>query len=141
MATNADFRGTGCLVDVDLLYWLTRGVFVSPSNRVVEDVHFLDSWKVLAEHVFDFRVVAAAHCRIVREDLLLCWRVVDSEAGVIGIEAVHVVTDVVHASLVVPHLEGHAGPIDFAPWLFRCARGEVDMFEGSSRHLRGLQCW
>ena len=141
MATHAYLSCTGRLVDVNLLYRLTRRVFVSPSDRVVEDVHFLDSWKVLAEHIFDFRVVTAAHCRIVREDLFLCWRFVDSEAGIVGVKAVRAVTNVVHASLVVPHLKGHAGPVDFAPWLFRCARGEVNVFEGGGRHSRGLQCW
>jgi hypothetical protein len=105
---------------------------------VVEDVDFLDTRKALSEHVFDFFIVAAPHSRIVCEGFLLCWSIVDCKSGVVGVEAVGIFTNVVYASLVVLHLEGHAGPVDFAPWLLRYARGQVDVLEARSRHICGL---
>lgn len=120
---------------MDLLHGLARSVLDSAADRVVEDVDFFDAGQALAEHVFYFLVVAIADRGVVCEGLFFGGCVVDGEARVVGGETCLVVTDVVDGSLVVSHLKGHAGTVDFAPWLFRSARCQVDVFEACGCHL------
>ena len=126
-------RSARRLINMNLLDRLSRRILDPSSDRMVEDDDFLHTLDAFAKHVFHFDIVSTPHLRIICEALLLGWRVVDGEAGVIRCEVLLSPTNVVDGTFVVAQFEGATRTVNFGPW-FACIGGRVDVLEGCGRH-------
>ena len=119
---------------MDLLDWLSWRVLCPAADGVVEDMNLLDARVRLLQQILNFLVIALPHNGIVCKELLLRWAVVDCEARLVCREVLLLPADVVDRSLVVLLLVGHAGTVDFGPWLSSVRTG-IDVLEGAGRHV------
>lgn len=139
MTPHAGFGGGGRLIHVYLLDRLAGRGLLPAADGVVEDDDFFDAGEFGAEELLDFGVITVADGGIVGEGFLMCWGVVDGEAGCVGSEVGFVAADVGDGALVIDLFEGLSGAVDFGPGFDEgfsavSVRGWIDVFEHAGCH-------
>jgi hypothetical protein len=121
---------------MNLLYGLTRRVFIASADGVVKYDYLLDTRNFVPQQVLDVLIVPFPYGLLVGEKLFLGGVAVNREPGVVGSEFMFSSSKIMDVAAVVFLLEVAARTINFGPCL-PLVTAEVDMLEICSSHIEG----